>query len=372
VRGSACCLLTASLACSFDPSGGGAGGGSADGGRTFDAGGRGDGGAAAGYRKLITVAALGGGDLVDFPLYVQLDDADLMAHARNDGIDVHFTSAGGDPLDHEVERWDPGSGRLEAWVRVTLAGGAATTVALVYGEPEPPPAPDPADVWASGFAAVWHLEESPAGPLTDALGVRPGTASGGMDDASSVTGTVGRAIAFDGADDMMAFDNPLAGAGAHTFSAWVNQEATDDNDALLVVGTGACGEARWLHTRFDQDTVAVGLYCDDWADPGVNVQDAGWKLVHWTYADGESRLYIDGAAAALPFTHDGAANTQGSDGFLGNVPGSAGFGANMGLNGTVDEVRIATRVRSPGWIAAEFANQSSPATFYSVGSEQPL
>ena len=53
------------------------------------------------------------------------------------------------------------------------------------------------------------------------------------------------------------------------------------------------------------------------------------------------------------------------------MPASAGFGANLGLNGSVDEVRIATRIRSPAWIAAEFANQSDPASFYTVGPEEP-
>ncbi len=364
------CALAAVAACSFDRSGAGS---SADGGGAPDAsGGRGDAGEAAGFRKRITIAAGGGGDLADFPLYIQLDDADLMARARTDGSDVHFTTAGGDPLDHELERWDPGAGRLEAWVRVTLLGSAATTVYVVYGEPEPPAAPDPSDVWAAGFAAVWHLEESPAGELADALGARPGTATGGMDADNQVAGPLGRAIAFDGGDDTITFDNPLGGAGAHTVSAWVQQEATDDNDALLVLGNGACGEARWLHTRFDQDTVAVGLYCDDWTDSGVDLQDAGWKLVHWTYSSGESRLYVDGAAVGDPFAHDGTADTQGNSGYLGNVPSAAGFGSNMGLNGTVDEVRIATRVRAPAWIAAEFANQSAPATFYTVGPEEPL
>lgn len=42
----------------------------------------------------------------------------------------------------------------------------------------------------------------------------------------------------------------------------------------------------------------------------------------------------------------------------------------MGLHGTVDEVRLATVARSAGWIATEFANQSSPSTFYGVGPEE--
>jgi hypothetical protein len=374
-------MAVAAAACGFDPSGRGGGGdgdgdgngdGGTPGGEDGGGGGGGDGGDAAGFAKAITVAAPGGADLADFPLYVELDDSDLQARAAADGSDIRFTDPAGQPLDHEVQRWDPGNGRLEAWVRVTLLGGADTVIVLRYGEPDPPPLPDRAAVWASDFAAVWHLEESPAGALADSLGDYPGTASGGMDDTSSVDGTLGRAVDLDGGNDTIGFDNPLDGATAHTLSAWVRQEATGNNDALLVLGTGACNQARWLHGRYDQDTVAFGLYCDDMPDSGVDLQEAGWKLLHWTYAAGESRLFVDGEQAGAAFTHDAAADTQGPDGFIGNVPTSAGFGSNMGLNGTVDEVRIARRVRPPTWIAAEFANQSAPSSFYTVGPEQPL
>jgi hypothetical protein len=329
-----------------------------------------DGSAAAGFRKSITIGEHG--DLVDFPLYLELEDADLMARAAADGSDIYLTDAGGAVLDREVEGWDPDRGLLQVWVRVTLVSGADTVLFLRYGEASPAPPPDPPGVWSAGFAAVWHLEESPAGSLTDELGARHGVPSGGMTAASSVAGAIGQAIDLDGDDDMIGFDNPLAGASAHTISAWVRQEETANNDALVVVGTGECGEARWLHTRYDQDTVALGLYCDDLGDSGIDIQGDDWTLVHWTYSDGVSRLYVDGAQVGPPFNHDEISATAGSDGFIGNVPTAAGFGSNMGLNGAVDEVRIATEVRSADWIAAEHANQSDPPSFYQLGPEESL
>jgi len=38
--------------------------------------------------------------------------------------------------------------------------------------------------------------------------------------------------------------------------------------------------------------------------------------------------------------------------------------------GTLDEFRVSTVVRSANWILTEFNNQSSPATFYEVGTEE--
>ena len=188
-----CMLLVAG--CGFDPSGaGGRGDGDGDGGagavdgspgdaggEDGDGGGSGDGDAGSGaFFKTITVAARSA-ELVDFPLYVELTDADLADHATVTGADIHFTIAGGAALDHEVQRWVPASGHLEAWVRVTLADDADTVIQLRYGDPAAAPAPAPEDVWSAGFAAVWHLEESPAaGTMADALGVRPGTPGGAM------------------------------------------------------------------------------------------------------------------------------------------------------------------------------------------------
>jgi hypothetical protein len=43
---------------------------------------------------------------------------------------------------------------------------------------------------------------------------------------------------------------------------------------------------------------------------------------------------------------------------------------NMGINATLDEVRISTVARTHGWISTERANQSAPSTFYAVGVEE--
>ena len=40
------------------------------------------------------------------------------------------------------------------------------------------------------------------------------------------------------------------------------------------------------------------------------------------------------------------------------------------FEGDIDEVRISRAARSDNWIATEYANQSSPSTFYRVGDEE--
>jgi len=327
------------------------------------------------FRKSLTVpASRVSGTLTDFPVFVSLTDTDLRDHASDGGADLHFVAGDGQTaLDHELQAWDRTTGRLDAWVRLPALGTSGAIFYLRYGAFDDPPGEDPAGVWSNGFVAVWHLEQAPDGAnggVTDSLGDFDAT-SIGMSAANQVTGAVGRGLLFEGGSDELTFDAPLGGASPHTISAWVDQETTAQNNALVVIGDGACTEARWLHTRFTGGEIATGFYCDDWATTGVDIQDGGWTLVHWTYTAGaESRLYRDGAAAAGPFTHAGTQSTQGAVGHIGNAPGT--FGANMGLRGRVDEVRISDVVRPAAWIAAEHANQSAPEGFVVAGVEEPL
>ena len=64
-----------------------------------------------------------------------------------------------------------------------------------------------------------------------------------------------------------------------------------------------------------------------------------------------------------------------SSGLFWSPYGANQFALSYGLNGgwpapmTVDEVRIANLMRSPGWIATEFNNQNSPSSFYRFASQ---
>jgi biopolymer transport protein ExbB len=356
-------LVAAGLgACTFD----GSGVGGDDGALPVD-----DGGAPSGrFQKAITIpAGAVGAPLVDFPLYVELTDDDLIDGAALHFVDTDRTSA----LDHELQAWDPDTGHLEAWVRVpAIAADASTTIYLRYGAFGEPLAEDPVGVWQNGFVAVWHLEQEPQGTpgdVLDSLGATHAT-SASMNASNQIDGALGRGLVI--ADDLeqLTFANPLLGASDHTISAWVDQEAVAHHSALVVLGNGACREARWFHTRFTAGSAAAGFYCDDWADTGVDVQGDGWTLLHWTYDDPTSVVYRDGGAAADPFVHAGNQSTVGTAGFIGNAP--AAFGGDMHLDGRIDEVRISDVARAPAWIAAEAANQGAPAGFYAVGPEEAV
>jgi hypothetical protein len=324
-------------------------------------------------RKQITIdPARVTGNQTAFPVWIALTDSDLQARAAASGADIHFTGPDGTP-----------PGRLEAWVRANLDDNAPTVLEVRYGDPAAAHPANPPAVFSSAFLAVWHLDDAlGAAAVAEATGQRTGTAQGGLGPTDQVPARLGGGLDLDGNDDRIEFVNPFAGSGDHTFSAWVNQRTASGFDGIIVVGNPATNQSRIFHSHYTVATPAgvfAGVYGNDWPtspNPLPNIQGAGWVLLHWTYQGGAGRLgrvYRDGVLVDMhSFSGGGGGpNTQGTQGFLGYSLPQLGPGGNTpcALNGTLDEVRLASVARSPDWIATEFANQSSPQTFYAVGPE---
>lgn len=328
-----------------------------------------------GRKKLVTIPdASVTGDLADFPVWVTLTDNQLRNRALADGSDIHFTTLAGAPLAYQLQRWDKATGHLEAWVRISVPD-AGTQFFVRYGDATTAHVPTPASVFSASFNAVWHLDDALATQVVaDARGAHPGTAIGGLDATNQVPARVGGGISFDGSDDEITFANDLGGNGSHTISAWVSADPPVGNSfsSILTIGNSMTNRSRWFHTSFPD--VAVGFFGNDFLTTGVNIDGDGLTLVHWVYdaSTRVSRIYVDGALAATSLPHSTGINTSGSGGHIGSAPGPWGAGGNTPnpLKGILDEVRIATAVRDLPWIAAEFANQSAPTTFYTVGNEQ--
>jgi hypothetical protein len=317
-------------------------------------------------QKTITIIGAVTGTHADFPLWISLTDSDIAARARADGTDIHFV-AGATDLDYQIQSWVKGTGVLEAWVRVpSLATG--TQLAVRYGDITAAHAPDAPGTFA-GYQAVWHLDD----PLTnntiaDARNQANGTATG-LAAADNVDGALGRAINFTDGNEQIAFTNALTGNTPHTISMWIDQRATASNDCIISLGNGAQDQARWFHSRYMAATIAVGFYANDYP-ANENIIGDNWTLLHWVYEGNNrmTRIYRGGAMVAGPFQHASGINTQGTAGRIGNA--DSAFGANMGINAALDELRIINVARSASWIAAEASNQTTPASFYSLGNEQ--
>jgi hypothetical protein len=305
--------------------------------------------------------------LSGFPVWVSLDDAALATESGT--ATPYFTHTDGTAIPYEIQQWS--GGHLDAWVRADIDGTNGAVFDLHAGSSTGLPA-QPAAVFAAPFSAVWHFDASAGSLLGDARGANNGTAvgsAGGL--PAAATGKLGSGLSFDGTDDEVAITNPFTGDTSHTFSAWVSSSTTAGNGTIVTLGDPSADHARWFHTRFPN--LASGFYnANDFRPTDADTQlAAGFHLVHWVYdkaADRRSRLYIDGALVATSPSLTATNNTMTTAGHIGNAP--SGFGASA-FKGTLDEVRLTTQIRSAAWISSEYANQSAPASFYSVASVNP-
>lgn len=318
-------------------------------------------------QKTITIKPAIVGTHTDFPLWISLTDTDLAATALADGSDIHFVDSSG-PLDYEIAGWNKTTGRLDAWVRVpSMASG--TTLMLRYGDKTVAHAPDPAGTFA-GYQAVWHLDDSLANTtIVDTRNLLNGTSSS-LTTGDSVAGQLGKGVNFSDGTDQISFTNPLTGTTPHTISLWINQRTTTSNDCIISLGNGTTNQARWFHSRYNTATIATGFYSNDYTNANENVIGAGWVHLAWVFegANRVSRLYRNGTLVDQPFTHNSGINTQGTAGLIGNAP--TAFGSNMGINATLDEMRIIDVARSANWLAAEALDQATPGNAYMISAEQ--
>ncbi len=326
-------------------------------------------------RLTVTVpAGRVGADLADFPLLVSVVDSDLGVRAQTDGSDIRFTAGDGSPLAHEIERWDPGTGALEAWVRVpTLAAGSATTVQLYYGAADAPDQSDTRGTWADEVAAVWHLAADPAGsaPQLDdsSPGAHDGLADGSMTNADLVSGRAGLGLDLDGSDDVLR-SGPLdlVGVDALTLSGWVRLDAHSPSATVVSKTDGAgspiaqvaIGSGGEVIVRLGLDGSTTTLTSTAGAVP-----TGAWHHVAASWDGATVRAVVDGTEVAS----SAAAGALDGDAATGMTIGDEAAGG-AALDGLVDEVRVETVARSDDWLAALVANHGDPSTFLSVGSAQ--
>ena len=105
--------------------------------------------------------------LPGYPALVVVEDPALAMEALPDGSDLWSSDESDVVLPHELDAFDPATGKLQAWVR--LPGwelGMPLSIALHSGHLASAPDDAPTAVWADNFAAVWHFTDD----LTDGRG----------------------------------------------------------------------------------------------------------------------------------------------------------------------------------------------------------
>lgn len=297
--------------------------------------------------------------------------------ARADGSDFVFTANDATTaLYHEVEEYDPATGRLTIWVKVpTLTVRADTVLYLYYGNGDAPAPPPTSQVWDDGgnqwFRGVWHMNESGSALRADASGFGNGCTPDGYEGDEQTAGKVGGADTLDGSDDWLTCgaNASLEAQDAVTVAYWIRHHAPELDKEEWYNGPFKGGYSPYLYSP-DGDTTVLGVYMridgkdKDLFDVGNAPIPAGsWVHVAVTYDGTNIRGYVNGQLDFTVNEPGRITDTEGEAMEIGPKEGKDGLFTRGGL----DEIRVSTTARSAAWIATAYGNQNNPGSFSSLG-----
>lgn len=338
-------------------------------------------------RKSITIDAdqvAGSANFTDFPVLISITDAQLIGDTQTNGEDIVFTSSDGlTKLNHEIESYDAGSGSLVAWVKVpSLSYNVDTTLYMYYDNSGAAAQETVTSTWKSSFKMVQHLHESPANAVADghqdsSSNDVDGTAQGFNGTATSTTNTAGKldgANFFDGLNDYVELGNGDLGAtSSFTISAWIYPTAFPVSELPIINNTAGPGYRGWALMALSTGKLEVRLSND--CSTTITRESAGtfstnaWAHVVGVYDASTQSLstYINGTLTngTLSGTVPASICANGVKPTIGTRQSNNRF-----FTGKIDEVRFLYEALSADWIATEYANQNTPASFYTVSNEE--
>jgi uncharacterized protein DUF4082/concanavalin A-like lectin/glucanase superfamily protein/galactose oxidase-like protein/Big-like domain-containing protein/purple acid phosphatase-like protein/Kelch motif protein len=207
---------------------------------------------------------------------------------------------------------------------------------------------------ASHAVASYGFEEPVGNVVADESGSHDGDISGAT---RSGTGRFGRALSFDGKDDIVTVpdDSALRLTTGMTLEAWVKPTAaTAWRNVIAKESNGGAAYALYANSDADRPAIFLG---GTTGVSGPSVLDANrWTHLAATFDGATLRLFVNGAPAG----------TQAVDGEMSPGEGPLTFGANHvwgeHFRGLIDEVRVYNRALSAGEITSDMGRSVVPNT----------
>jgi hypothetical protein len=245
----------------------------------------------------------------------------------------------------------------------SLSSTQDTVLYLYYGKAGATDVSDVDNTWDSNFKLVYHLTSNSSNNIIDSTSNSyDGTASG----TTVADGQIGKCLQFASGNSITVtsgYTNTLKNTTTNTVSMWLYLTQFSSDGAVLV----------------DKSNQDMGLFFEIEGGGGIYwVSNNSYMFYNrptwltWNHVvfvktgDGNSgSLYVNGTL--LTSFEGSIANYPSTDGDL--VFGKYHGGSGWNFIGYLEEIRISNTVRSENWIKTEYANQNSPSTFYTVGSE---
>jgi len=329
-------------------------------------------------RKAITIdhtQVSGSTNLANFPVLFSVIDANLKTVTnggnvgKSEGTDILFTAGDGvTKLSHEIERYDPATGELVAWVTIpALSPSIDTGLYLYYGNAAAIDQQDRVNTWESNYKIVNHLKEA-GGPVLDSTGNANNATASDSGATLVSSGKMGSAYSFDGIAGLLTTPSDPSWNGNfsnYTVQLWVKFDSSPPAYSAAVAAVGWNGPLSfWFDGNgsisFRMDT--TGSCQTTGSRPPASTI---FHQLVLTYDGAQLIPYIDGVAAT-----SSPASCSGTNSLSGNSISLGGFNPGNKLPSIIDEFRISSTTRSADWILTEYRNQNSPVTFYAVGPQE--
>ena len=297
------------------------------------------------------------------------------------GGDLMFFDANGNPIPHEVDTWNTNGVSL-VWVKLPSTV-ADTTITMYYGNGVVS-SEDPKDVW-SNYVGVWHLNEA-NGDAKDSTGHGLVAVPTGDDAVSNSVGIAcqvgnGRQMATaQGQKSYLAVaNNALLDCGdSLTFSGWFKATGTFKNYSMRYVSRKNAfgGNSGWeVEARYTTD---VDISAKQVAGRGnaqgehlANVPDIRENWLHLVIVYNGTRLtyYVNGVAQT-PIEMSGATAT---DNDFPLAFGNNAVGNEANWVGFMDELRLSADPHSADYAIAEYkAMNTSDTDIFTYGAAQDV
>ena len=323
-------------------------------------------------------------DQVNFPFLFSTTDPAFATTvngghvASSNGYDIVFSSdpAGVNTLDYELEKYDPATGQIIAWIRIpTLSHLGDTTLYMFYGNASISDSQQNAPgVWNNGYLGVWHLANGSVLSATDStVNAYSGTILG----ASATTGIIDGAASFTGSNSNSYPEQTshidVGNLGAFppqgTIEFWMNPSSLSSYPNAFTTNYNGGNNA----IRFEEDSsgdfaavIGSGSF-NGYAFMSASMQPNSWydTALTWNAAISNATGFLNGTQVFNASTSNLWPTT------FPDIAIGGGYNASRDWIGSIDEVRISSVARSSDWLAAEYNSEVSPSTFFTLYAENP-
>jgi hypothetical protein len=301
-----------------------------------------------------------------------------------DGADLRFTSETGRELPFQIDEWNP-AGESQIWVQVPSLASTNDYITACWGntaDSAMQPWTTNGAVWSTlsgtnNFLVVYHLSQS-GFPYADSTLQYPATS--GVAPGLTI-GMIGHGCAFNGTSQFL--NSGLVNIGkTFTLSAWVNIAPNANSEQTIWCnkqgGWAVAGFDFYVNSYQTNDGI---IYFDSADGVGGNVSPrtvlhavsfGQWHLLAGTMdgVNGAVHVYLDGVDQTINTGVDTAFQVTNYVRCGSLLTGSPGATGNQYFNGSMDDARIESGVRSPAWVWASWATVAN-STFAAYGAIVP-